>query len=186
MGIANAQRALNYIRIFGEFFAQPEYSNLVGIFGIMNEPLQSTIGKDALTSLWVLRPSYPNSLIIAANNPPCSYIQAHNILREITGIGKGFYISIGDGFAGIATWAGYLPNSDRIILDSHPYFAFDGNANDQPISDTGPDGRPGGVWPAQACTAWSSQLLTRYVYTSLCSPQCTCVVEILGFLKDLR
>jgi hypothetical protein len=51
MGIANAQRALYYIRIFGEFFAQQEYSNLVGIFGIMNEPLQSTIGKDALTSL---------------------------------------------------------------------------------------------------------------------------------------
>lgn len=51
MGVANAQRALNYIRIFGEFFAQQQYSNLIGIFGIMNEPLQSTIGKDALTSL---------------------------------------------------------------------------------------------------------------------------------------
>lgn len=55
MGVANAQRALQYIRIFGEFFAQEEYSNLIGIFGIMNEPLQSTIGKDALTSLYVLR-----------------------------------------------------------------------------------------------------------------------------------
>ena len=67
MGIANAQRALNYIRIFGEFFAQQEYSNLIGIFGIMNEPLQSTIGKDSLTSLCVLRASYLNSLIIASN-----------------------------------------------------------------------------------------------------------------------
>jgi glucan 1,3-beta-glucosidase len=55
MGLANAQRALNYIRIFTEFFAQPEYSNLIGIFGIMNEPLQSEIGKDALTSLYVFR-----------------------------------------------------------------------------------------------------------------------------------
>ena len=54
MGIANAQRALNYIRIFAEFFSQPEYTNLIGIFGIMNEPLQSTIGKDSLTSLYVL------------------------------------------------------------------------------------------------------------------------------------
>ena len=67
MGIANAQRALNYIRIFGEFFSQPEYANLVGILGVMNEPLQSVIGKDSLTSLYVLRSSYPNSLIIAAN-----------------------------------------------------------------------------------------------------------------------
>lgn len=62
MGIANAQRALNYIRIFGEFFAQQEYTNLVGIFGIMNEPLQSVIGKDALTSLCVLRCTNLNSL----------------------------------------------------------------------------------------------------------------------------
>jgi len=139
MGIANAQRALNYIRIFGEFFAQQEYTNLVGIFGIMNEPLQSVIGKDALTSF---------------------YIQAHNTLREITGIGQGFYISIGDGFAGIDTWAGYLPNSDRIILDSHPYFAFDGSTNTAPISDLGPDGNYGGVWPQQACTAWASGVLT--------------------------
>ena len=67
MGIANAQRALNYIRIFGEFFAQPEYSNLIGIFGIMNEPLQSVIGKDSLTSLCVLRSSHPDSLIIVGN-----------------------------------------------------------------------------------------------------------------------
>lgn len=68
MGIANAQRALNYIRIFGEFFSQPEYSNLVGVFGVMNEPLQSVIGKDSLTSLCVLHSSHPNSLVIAANN----------------------------------------------------------------------------------------------------------------------
>jgi len=67
MGVANAQRALNYIRIFGEFFAQQEYSNLVGIFGVMNEPLQSVIGKDSLTSLCVIRSSFSNSSIIAAN-----------------------------------------------------------------------------------------------------------------------
>ena len=67
MGLANAQRALNYIRIFTEFFAQPEYSNLIGIFGIMNEPLQSEIGKDALTSLCVLHSRHPNSSIIVTN-----------------------------------------------------------------------------------------------------------------------
>lgn len=67
MGIANAQRALNYIRIFAEFFAQLEYSNLIGIFGIMNEPLQSVIGKDSMTSLCVHRSSHHNSSIIASN-----------------------------------------------------------------------------------------------------------------------
>ena len=174
MGIANAQRALYYIRIFGEFFSQQEYSSIVGIFGIMNEPLQSVMGKDVLTSLCVLRFTYPNLSIVPLTRivrPLHSYIQAHNTLREITGIGKGFYISIGDGFAGIDTWAGFLPNSDRIILDSHPYFAFDGEVNDSPISTTGPDGNYGGVWPQQACSSWSGQMVTRYLLIHLISWQ---------------
>jgi len=87
------------------------------------------------------------------------------MLRGITGIGKGFYISIGDGFAGIENWAGYLPDSDRLILDSHPYFAFDGGINNDPITLTGPDGRPGGIWPQQACGRWAHQLVDRYVHT---------------------
>jgi glucan 1,3-beta-glucosidase len=77
MGVANAQRALNYIRIFGEFFAQQEYSSLIGIFGIMNEPLQSVIGKSSLTSLCVLRSLFPNSLITAANATRHPAVQLH-------------------------------------------------------------------------------------------------------------
>jgi len=92
------------------------------------------------------------------------------MLRGITGIGKGFYISIGDGFAGIENWAGFLPDSDRIILDSHPYFAFDGGINNDPITATGPDGRPGGIWPQQACGRWAHQLVNRYVHTLSRSP----------------
>jgi glucan 1,3-beta-glucosidase len=48
MGIANAQRALDYIRILTEFIAQPQYNNVVTMFGITNEPLGPTIGQDAL------------------------------------------------------------------------------------------------------------------------------------------
>jgi hypothetical protein len=54
MGVANAQRVLNYIRIFTEFITQPEYKNLVPMFGIMNEPVTGIIGKDQMTSLSVL------------------------------------------------------------------------------------------------------------------------------------
>lgn len=78
MGIANAQRALYYIRIFGEFFAQSEYSNLVGIFGIMNEPLQSVIGKDSLVSLCALLSTCPDPLSIAANMTCLSVTQLHS------------------------------------------------------------------------------------------------------------
>ena len=48
MGFANAQRALEYIRVFTEFISQPQYSNVVPMFGIMNEPVAS---KDDLTNL---------------------------------------------------------------------------------------------------------------------------------------
>ena len=39
MGFANAQRALEYIRVFTEFISQPQYSNVVQMFGIVNEPV---------------------------------------------------------------------------------------------------------------------------------------------------
>jgi glucan 1,3-beta-glucosidase len=49
MGVANAQRSLDYIRILTEFISQPQYKNVVTMFGITNEPEGSSIGQDALT-----------------------------------------------------------------------------------------------------------------------------------------
>jgi len=54
MGYANAQRMLNYIRIFTEFISQPEYVNVIPVFCIVNEALVGTIGKETLTSLCVV------------------------------------------------------------------------------------------------------------------------------------
>ena len=53
MGIANAQRTLNYIRTLTEFISQPQYSNVIPMFSILNEPYGATIGVDALRSLCV-------------------------------------------------------------------------------------------------------------------------------------
>jgi len=53
MGYANAQRMLNYIRIFTEFITQPEFANVVVMFGVVNEPVLGTIGRESLTSLCV-------------------------------------------------------------------------------------------------------------------------------------
>lgn len=48
MGIANAQRTLNYIRTLTEFISQDEYKNVVPMFSIMNEPVSSKkIASDA-------------------------------------------------------------------------------------------------------------------------------------------
>ena len=51
MGIANAQRSLDYIRIIAEFISQPEYRDVVVMFGITNEPFGPTIGDDAIFRL---------------------------------------------------------------------------------------------------------------------------------------
>ncbi|KAF8270225.1 glycoside hydrolase superfamily [Lactarius quietus] len=113
MGLANAQRTLDYIRIITEFISQPEYRNVVPF-----------------------------------------YLQAHDMIRNITGYGEGNgpYIVIHDGFLGVAEWAKFLPGSDRIVLDTHPYFSFDGSSNTAPLDVDDGLGEPGGVWPSQACT----------------------------------
>lgn len=53
MGLANAQRALDYIRIITEFISQPEWVNVVPVFSIINEALVSTIGTEQMTTLCV-------------------------------------------------------------------------------------------------------------------------------------
>ncbi|KAJ7117234.1 glycoside hydrolase [Mycena crocata] len=137
MGVANAQRALDYIRIIAEFISQPEYADVVQMFGVVNEAHLATIGRPQLTSF---------------------YLQAHNIIRGITGLGegKGAYMSVHDGFDGVAKWAGFLQGSDRIILDTHPYFAFNQQPNTEPIA-TGEDPKSaGGTWPGRACKQWAA------------------------------
>jgi glucan 1,3-beta-glucosidase len=52
MGYADAQRALDYIRILAEFISQPQYKDVVAIFGIMNEPLGTLMGQDQLSRLY--------------------------------------------------------------------------------------------------------------------------------------
>ncbi|KAG8998341.1 hypothetical protein FRB90_012316 [Tulasnella sp. 427] len=105
MGLANAQRAIDYIRIITEFISQPEWAPVVPMFGIINEAVAGTIGVDQMTSF---------------------YLEVHDMMREITGRGqgKGPFISIHDSFRGLAAWKDLLPGHDRIALDVHPYLIF--------------------------------------------------------------
>ncbi|MBW0471358.1 hypothetical protein O181_011073 [Austropuccinia psidii MF-1] len=113
MGIANAQRTLNYVRTLAQFISQPEYKNVVPMFSILNEPFLESISRQAITS-W--------------------YYQAYRIVREIGGYGegKGPFVVIHDGFEGLGktSWAGFMKGSDRIALDSHNYWCFTAQVND--------------------------------------------------------
>lgn len=67
---------------------------------------------------------------------------------------------MGNGVSDLQNWVGLLPNADRLALDTHPYFAFNGQPNTQPINVAAPDGQMGGVWPAMACTSWGVDINT--------------------------
>ncbi|WVR06874.1 hypothetical protein IAU60_003910 [Kwoniella sp. DSM 27419] len=112
MGLANAQRTLDYIRTLAQFISQDQYSSVVRMFGFINEPNANTVGKAGVGSF---------------------YHEAHNIIREITGIGagKGAHLSVHDGFLGVSQWYGFMPNLDRVDLDQHNYMVF----QDQPTGD---------------------------------------------------
>ncbi|KAJ7639059.1 glycoside hydrolase family 5 protein [Roridomyces roridus] len=140
MGLANAQRTLYYIRVLTEFISQPAYRDLIPIFGIVNEALLGVIGRDQLTSF---------------------YLQAHTMIREITGFGEGNgpYIAIHDGFQSLSSWADFLQGSDRIMLDTHPYFSF-GGVDTAPMAVLNGAGKLGGKWPLQACSAWGPSMNT--------------------------
>ena len=90
------------------------------------------------------------------------------MIREITGFGegKGPYIVIDDGSGGLASWAGLLPNVDRVAISTYPYFAFNASANDDPINTLAPDGQMGGVWPGRACSTWADDLNSMYAIIS--------------------
>ncbi|KAF7319839.1 Glycoside hydrolase family 5 protein [Mycena kentingensis (nom. inval.)] len=104
MGIANAQRALDYMRIITEFISQQQFQDVVQIFGIMNEAVMATIGQDQLWSF---------------------YLEAHDMIREVTGFG-----------AGNGPFGGE-PNNEPIATSEDPLAAD-----------------AGGYWPNRVCTAW--------------------------------
>jgi hypothetical protein len=93
------------------------------------------------------------------------------MIRAITGLGAGSgpFISIHDGFQSVSSWAGFLPGSDRIIMDTHPYFAFSGNPQNAPIATSEDPSDAGGQWPRLACTSWASSLNNRCARPFFCT-----------------
>lgn len=124
MGYANAQRTLDYIRILAEFISQPQYSSVVTMFGIINEPHGPTFGDEILRDF---------------------YLEAYRIVRTASGIGegKGPWISLHDGFATRGDWYGFMGQPDRLTLDTHPYLCFN-TQSDSPMS----------TYSRTPCTSW--------------------------------
>ncbi|EJD51876.1 glycoside hydrolase [Auricularia subglabra TFB-10046 SS5] len=123
MGVANAQRSLNYIRFYTEFISQPEITSVVPMFGVVNEPRN----------------------LLDIHNIKRFYYEVYTMVRGITGIGKGPFISFHTAFSdgGFNNW---LPNADRIMIDRHPYIIFGRTpTNNAPAS-----------YAAEPCNSWGS------------------------------
>ncbi|KAJ7844464.1 hypothetical protein B0H13DRAFT_2411429 [Mycena leptocephala] len=176
MGYANAQRMLDDIRAIVEFISQPQYKDLISMLGIVNEGacLQPTCpASDATCSPPYTLPCPSLFPSAAALTQRRSYLQAHNMIRGIAGYSAGYgpFISIQDDFQGTASWAGFLSGSDRIIFDTHPYFAFDGAPNDSPIAPSTDPLEAGGIWYTFVYTLHLPLRSSRSIvlYLSLCN-----------------
>ncbi len=51
MGVANAERTLDVIRVMTQFVSQPQYKDVVTMFGILNEPQGTQVGQEQLSRL---------------------------------------------------------------------------------------------------------------------------------------
>ncbi|KAG0275444.1 hypothetical protein BGZ95_008776 [Linnemannia exigua] len=104
-GVANAERTLPYLQQLATFFSSPDYAHVAPIMGLLNEPAAHLIGVDPVKS-W--------------------YTQAMSVVRAATGTGegKGPWAIIHDGMVGLNAWAGFLPEGDRVMLDTHQYIMF--------------------------------------------------------------
>ncbi|KAJ2933535.1 hypothetical protein H1R20_g3545, partial [Candolleomyces eurysporus] len=105
MGMANAQRTLYYIRVLTEFISQPEWVNVVPMLSILSEPVPTSIGMDQLRSF---------------------YVEAHRMIRETTGFGKGKgpFVCIDNAFMSSSLFNGFMNGADRVVIESHIYLAF--------------------------------------------------------------
>ncbi|ESK89845.1 glycoside hydrolase family 5 protein [Moniliophthora roreri MCA 2997] len=105
MGIANAQRAISYLRVFNEFLSRNEYKDVVPVLGIANDIRFSVIGRESIESFYKI---------------------VYDTLRRDAGFGegKGPILVIQDGFQGVSLWEGFMPGADRLALDQHPLLAW--------------------------------------------------------------
>ena len=103
-GTLNGQRSLDIHTQLATFFAQPRYKNVIGLYGLVNEPKMISLQTADVIS-WTTK--------------------AIDAVRK-AGITQ--YIVFADGFLGLLKWKGQLQGIDNLILDAHQYTIFN---NDQ-------------------------------------------------------
>lgn len=99
-GALNAQRSLDIHNQLSQFFAQDRYKNVVGIYGLVNEPKMISL---------------PTQTVLDWTVQAISIVRKNNLTQAIT---------FGDGFLGIPNWKGKLQGIENLVMDAHQYTIF--------------------------------------------------------------
>jgi glucan 1,3-beta-glucosidase len=96
-GPHNANLTMDTVLPMVEFFSRPEWTNVVTMFGVLNEPAIYKMKQDEVRQ-W--------------------YLDSYYSIRNITGEGKGPLLTYHEGFIGLPKWKGFMPNTtfDRTVL----------------------------------------------------------------------
>jgi glucan 1,3-beta-glucosidase len=101
-GSLNAQRSLDIHEQLATFFSQPRYSNIITIYGLVNEPKMIDL---------------PMASVVDWNTQAVSVIRKAGLTRP--------YLPFGDGFLKLSDWQGEFQNvDDKLVLDTHQYQIF--------------------------------------------------------------
>ncbi|KAI8373881.1 glycoside hydrolase superfamily [Blakeslea trispora] len=104
-GQENADKTLAITSKMIQFFSQPEWSNVVPLFGVLNEPAMMKIPEEKVKG-W--------------------YDESYNAIRKMLGDNKGPYLTYHDGFYPLKTWNDFFSiKREKTILETHLYLIFD-------------------------------------------------------------
>ena len=103
-GALNGQRSLDIHQQVATFFAQPRYKNVIGLYGLVNEPKMISL---------------PTADVISWTTKAIDVVHKAGITQNIV---------FADGFLGLLKWKGQLQGVQNLILDAHQYTIFN---NDQ-------------------------------------------------------
>lgn len=99
-GSLNAQRSLDIHNQLSAFFAQPRYDNVIGIYGLLNEPRMTAL---------------PVQPVLDWTTAAISNVRQNGIKQTI---------AFGDGFLGLPNWQGKLQGVEGLVMDAHQYVIF--------------------------------------------------------------
>lgn len=101
-GVLNGQRTIEVHKQLAAFFSQERYKGLITMYGLVNEP--KMISLDTQT-------------VVTWSQQAITAVRAAGLPQDVI-------IVIGDGFLGLANWAGSALSSPTTLLDAHQYVIF--------------------------------------------------------------